>query len=116
MKHVSTVCFLSDSEHDQVIMKSLFNIVGSREQHEWQLDQTPHDVDVLLVDADDIGNPPAQLKSTYHAKIVVAYTRQSPQPFGFDAYLQKPTRARSLINLLGFLKGELSKHTLNSAH
>jgi hypothetical protein len=44
MKHVSTVCFLSDSEHDQVIMKSLFNIVGSREQHEWQLDQTPHDV------------------------------------------------------------------------
>ena len=115
MNRISTLCFLSDSEHDQVIMKSLFNIIGAREQYEWQLDNAPHDVDVLLIDADDISNPPAQLKSTYHAKIVVAYTSHPLHPSGFDAYLKKPTRARSLLNLLRFLKGELSKHTFNPA-
>lgn len=106
MRSLGTVCFVSASDHEHRVMRSLFSIAGHREKSDWLLKDpvNQHDADVVVVDAEIPEFDLQQIKSQLHAKIMVAYSVKSVPEKGFDAHLRKPVRSRDLVALLDHLE------------
>lgn len=115
MANRRTLRLLSDSQNDQLVMKSLLNIVGNRASTRWVYpDCDGYDsknADVILIDTNVM--PTANnsaLKAQYHAEIVVAYGSMLQKSAAFDFLLPKPVRSKDLLLLLNDLEAKLSQY------
>lgn len=100
MRTQSSLTCLSGSEHDELLLKSLLNIMGHRPRTEWiYQEQLTAPVDVLIVDCDGNRSSLQEIRSHHKTRHIVAYTASTP-PAGFDDSLHKPLRAKDLLALL----------------
>lgn len=107
MTSLNTISFLSESDYNQRLIKSMFSVVSAN----WHLESGKLDaVDVILVDCDNV----KLLKNKMQAKLFVAYASPTTDTTGFDARLAKPIRSRDLMNLLGQLKQMLETKSYSS--
>lgn len=114
MANKRTIRLLSDSHHDQLVMKSLLHIVGNRASTNWVYpDCDGYDstnTDVIFIDTDVMSNADiSTLKLKYDARLVVAYGAMIQKPASFDFLLAKPMRAKDLLLLLNDLEAKLAE-------
>lgn len=105
MANTHTIRLLSDSNHDQVVVKSLLGIVGHRASANWTYPEYDGlKSDVIIVDIDGVQPNLATLKRQYGAKAVVVYGITPYKMPLSDFLLVKPVRAKDLLLLLNDLE------------
>jgi len=95
-----TIRLLSNSQRDQLLLKSLLTVVGHRGSINWTHSLYDNSCDVVIVDVDEPHPNLAILKKLYQCKSVVVYGTTANNMSMADAVLVKPLRARDLNYLL----------------
>lgn len=105
MANKRAIRLLSDSNHDQLVIKSLLGIVGHRASADWSYPEYDGiKSDVIIVDIDGAQPNLATLKRQYGAKAVVVYGITPYKMPLSDFLLVKPVRAKDLLLLLNDLE------------
>lgn len=103
-KMTYSITCISSQEHQQMLLKSLVNILGIQTQSrtEWTyVDQNT--ADVIIFDYDD------GLPNQYPSAMVVGFSRNTSLLKEIPFALHKPLRSRDLLNLLSELDEHLRK-------
>jgi len=97
-----TIRLISNSQRDQLLLKSLLTVVGHRGSINWTHSLYENSCDVVIVDIDEPHPNLAILKKLYQCKSVVVYgaMANNMSMSMADALLVKPLRARDLNSLL----------------
>lgn len=110
MANTHTIRLLSDSNHDQLVVKSILGIVGHRANADWIYPEySSVSSDVVIVDIDTALPDLAALKKQHQAKLVVVYGFTPYKLPLADFLLVKPVRAKDLLTLLSDLEGRLQQ-------
>lgn len=113
MANTYTIRLLSDSNHDQLVVKSLLGIVGHRANADWIIPEYDGvSSDVIIVDIDGSLPNLASLKRQYQAKLIVVYGLTPYKLPLTDFLLVKPVRAKELLMLLNDLEQRLQQDTV----
>lgn len=95
-----TIRLISNSQRDQLLLKSLLTVVGRRGAIDWTYLLYDNNCDVVIVDADVPHPNLAVLKKLYGAKFIVVYAASPYKMPMADFILTKPLRAKDLNYLL----------------
>ena len=95
-----TIRLISNSQRDQILLKSLLTVVGRRRAIEWTYLLYDNNCDVVIVDADAPHPSIAILKKLYGAKFIVVYAASPYKMPMADFILTKPLRSKDLNYLL----------------
>lgn len=95
-----TIRLISNSQRDQLLLKSLLTVVGRRGTIEWTYLLYDNNCDVVIVDEDAPHPNLSVLKKLYGAKFVVVYGSTPYKTPQADFVLVKPLRAKDLNLLL----------------